>query len=57
MSNIPNNLSYTKTLSSGISSNADTINTNPDQIRLQNITKSMEESDITAIQAGLVVRF
>lgn len=50
-------LSYTKTLSSGISSSADTSNTNPDQVRLQNITKSMEDSDITAIQAGLVVRF
>ncbi|MDD4972952.1 MAG: outer membrane beta-barrel protein [Bacteriovorax sp.] len=50
-------LSYTKTLSSGISSNADTTNSNPDQGRLQNITKSMEDSDITAIQAGLVVKF
>lgn len=50
-------LSYTKTLSSGISSSADTSSINPDQVRLQNITKSMEDSDITAIQAGLVVRF
>ncbi|MFA6238437.1 MAG: outer membrane beta-barrel protein [Bacteriovorax sp.] len=50
-------LSYTKTLSSGISSSADTTTINPDQVRLQNVTKSMEDSDITAIQAGLVVRF
>lgn len=50
-------LSFTKTLSSGISSTSNTTTNNPDQVRLQNITKSMEESDITAIQAGLVVRF
>lgn len=50
-------LSYTKTLSSGISSNSNTSNNNPDQVRLQNITKAMEESDTTAIQAGLVVKF
>ena len=50
-------LSYTKTLSSGLSSTANTTNSNPDQLRLQNITKSMEDSDITSIQAGLVVRF
>ena len=50
-------LSYSKTLSSGISSTANTTSNNPDQGRLQNITKSMEDSDITAIQAGLVVRF
>jgi opacity protein-like surface antigen len=50
-------LSFTKTLSSGISSTANTSNNNPDQGRLQNVTKSMEDSDITSIQAGLVVRF
>lgn len=50
-------LSYTKTLSSGISSNSEATNSNPDQVRLQNVTKSMEDADTTAIQAGLVVRF
>ncbi|MDO9181691.1 MAG: hypothetical protein Q7U04_04745 [Bacteriovorax sp.] len=50
-------LSYTKTLSSGISSTANTTDNNLDQARLQNITKSMEDSDITSIQAGLVVKF
>jgi outer membrane protein W len=50
-------LSFAKTLSSGISSTANTTNNNPDQVRLQNINKSVEESDITSIQAGLVVRF
>lgn len=50
-------LSYTKTLSSGISSSGTTTTVNPDQVRLENVTKSMEEADITAIQAGLVVKF
>lgn len=50
-------LSYSKTLSSGIANKADTTNNNPDQVRLQNVTKSIEDSDITAIAAGLVVRF
>ena len=50
-------LSYTKNLTSGISSNASTTLTNPDQLRLANVTKFMENSDITAIQAGFVVKF
>ena len=50
-------ISYAKTISSGIASNSDTTNNNPDQVRLQNITKSMEDSDITAIQAGIVIKF
>jgi outer membrane protein W len=50
-------LSYTKNLSSGISSSADTSLNNPDQSRLQNVTKSIEDSDVTSIQAGLIVRF
>ena len=49
--------SYGKNLSSGISSTADATTNNPDQVRLQNVTKSMEDSDITSIGAGLVVRF
>ena len=50
-------LAYTKNLTSGISSTANTTNTNPDQVRLQNVTKSIEEADITSVQAGLIVRF
>ncbi len=50
-------ISYTKSLSSGISSNADTTTNNPDQVRLQNVTKSIEAADVTSIQAGLVVKF
>ena len=50
-------LSYSKNLTSGISSTATATNTNPDQARLQNVTKSMEDADITAVQAGLIVRF
>lgn len=50
-------LSYTKTLSSGISNKSDVGNSNPDQVRLQNVTKSIEDSDITSIAAGLIVRF
>lgn len=50
-------LSYAKTLSSGISSTASASASNTDQIRLQNVTKAMEDSDTTSIQAGLVVRF
>ncbi len=50
-------LSYTKSLSSGMSNKADTSASNPDQVRLQNVTKSIEDSDITAFAAGLVVRF
>ena len=50
-------LSYTKNLSSGMSSSADTSLNNPDQSRLQNVTKSIEDSDVTSIQAGLIVRF
>jgi outer membrane protein W len=50
-------LSYTKNITSGIAKNADTTNVNPDQQRLENITKAIEDADTTAIQAGLVVRF
>ncbi len=50
-------LSYTKNITSGIAKNADTTNVNPDQQRLENITKAIEESDTTAIQAGLIIRF
>jgi hypothetical protein len=49
--------SFTKTLSSGISNTANVNNNNQDQARLENITKSMEGSDTTSIQAGLVVKF
>lgn len=50
-------LSYTKALTSGMAKKADTTNNNPDQMRLANITKAMEQSDVTAIQMGLVVKF
>lgn len=50
-------LSYTKNLSSGISSTSNTTINNPDQLRLQNVTRSMEQADITAFQAGLIVKF
>jgi outer membrane protein W len=50
-------LSYTKAITSGISSNSQVTNNNPDQLRLSNITNAMEKSDVTAIQVGVVVRF
>jgi hypothetical protein len=50
-------LSYTKAITSGIAKQADATNQNPDQLRLANITKAMEQSDVTAVQVGLVVRF
>ena len=50
-------LSYTKAITSNISSAAQTTTSNPDQQRLNNITNAMEKSDITAIQLGLAVRF
>ncbi len=50
-------LSYAKNLTSGISKSAQTVNTNPDQGRLENLTKEIENGDVTAIQAGLVIKF
>jgi hypothetical protein len=50
-------LAYTKNITSGISKNANTLNTNPDQFRLENVTKEIEEGDTTSIQAGVVIRF
>lgn len=50
-------LSYSKNLTSGISKSAQTVSSNPDQGRLENITKEIETGDTTAIQAGLVIRF
>jgi hypothetical protein len=50
-------LSYTKTLSSGISNTAATTTYNPDQIRLQNVTKAIQDADITTAQVGLLVKF
>jgi outer membrane protein W len=50
-------LSYAKTLSSGINNKSDTTNNNPDQVRLQNITKSIEDADVTTIAAGMIIRF
>lgn len=50
-------LAYTTNISSGISKNANTVSTNPDQGRLENVTKAIEDGDTTAIAAGVVVRF
>ncbi len=50
-------LSYTKNITSGIAKSADTTNANPDQGRLENITKAIEDADTTAIAAGLIIRF
>lgn len=50
-------LSYTKALTSGIAKKADATNTNPDQIRLANISNAMEKADLTAVQVGVVVKF
>ena len=50
-------LSYSKNVTSGISKSANTVSTNPDQNRLENITKEIEESDTTAVQAGILVKF
>jgi opacity protein-like surface antigen len=51
-------LSYSKALTSGIASNSEvSSSSNPDQGRLENVTKSMEDADVTAVQAGLVIKF
>ena len=49
---------YTKNISSGISKSAElsTAN-NPDQGRLENISKEIEDASSTAIQAGMVIKF
>lgn len=50
-------LTYSKSLSSGISNKADVSMINPDQARLENVTKSIQDSDITSIAAGVIIRF
>lgn len=50
-------LAYSKSLSTGMSKSSDTTNSNPDQGRLENLSKEIENADVTSIQAGLVVRF
>ena len=50
-------LSYSKNITSGISKSSATVNTNPDQTRLENVTKEIENSDTTAVQAGILVKF
>ncbi len=50
-------LSYSKSITSGLGENADASNTNPDQVRLENVTRAMEKSDTTSISAGVVVKF
>lgn len=49
---------YTKNISSGISKSAELNATNnPDQGRLENISKEIEDASATAIQAGVVIKF
>lgn len=49
---------YTKNISSGISKNSQvSASTNPDQGRLENISKDIEDGSTTAIQAGVVIKF
>jgi opacity protein-like surface antigen len=51
-------LSYAKALTSGFNSESDVASSsNPDQLRLENVSKAMEDADVTAIQAGLVIKF
>jgi opacity protein-like surface antigen len=51
-------LIYSKALTSGIGTNSEIASsTNPDQQRLENISKRMEDADVTAIGVGLVVKF
>lgn len=50
--------SFTKNITSGISkSEAVSSTANPDQGRLENIAKQIEDGSTTAIQAGLVIKF
>jgi hypothetical protein len=50
--------SYSMNLSSGISKNSQvSASTNPDQGRLENIQKDIDNGSVTAIQAGLVIKF
>ncbi|MBC7712892.1 MAG: outer membrane beta-barrel protein [Rhizobacter sp.] len=50
--------SYAKNISSGISKTAQVSSTtNPDQGRLENIQKDIDDGSVTAIQAGLVIKF
>jgi len=50
-------LSYSKSITSGLGQDADQANTNPDQGRLENVIDAMEKSDTTAISAGVVIKF
>ncbi|MBC7427010.1 MAG: outer membrane beta-barrel protein [Bacteriovorax sp.] len=50
--------SYAKNITSGISKNSEVSSTlNPDQGRLENIQKDIDNGSVTAIQAGLVIKF
>lgn len=49
---------YTKNISSGISKSSEvSAQTSPDQGRLENVSKEIEDASSTAIQAGLVIKF
>jgi hypothetical protein len=50
--------SYARNITSGISKNSQVSSTlNPDQGRLENIQKDIDDGSVTAIQAGLVIKF
>jgi outer membrane protein W len=49
---------YTKNISSGISKSSQvSATTSPDQGRLENVSREIEDASSTAIQAGLVIKF
>jgi hypothetical protein len=49
---------YTKNITSGISKSSEvSTTTNPDQGRLENVSKEIEDASATTIQAGLVIKF
>lgn len=49
---------YVKNISSGISKSSEvSTTTNPDQGRLENVSKEIEDASATTIQAGLVIKF
>ena len=49
---------YAKNITSGISKSAEvSAATNPDQGRLENVSKEIEDASTTSIQAGIVIKF
>lgn len=50
-------LSFTKGFSSAMNGKSDATSQNPDQGRLENLAKEIQDSNVTAIQAGVVIKF